>query len=229
MYKFIEENKAKGFIHKSNSPQVASLFFVPKKDGKTCPVQDYRDLNKQTIKNVYPLPRIHTLIDELNGFDLFIKMDIRWGYNNVRIKEGNEWKAAFTCKAGLFEPTVMFFGLTNSPATFQAMMDDVFAEEIAQRWLKIYMDDLLLCGHKVKQAELIAKGLQVLAKLERHDLFIQPTKCDFFVSRVKFLGFVIDNGTVQMDPAKVNGIVDWPPHQNITELRSFIRFCNFYH
>jgi len=83
-------------------------------------------------------------------------MDIRWGYNNVRIKEGDKWKAAFTCKAGLFELTVMFFGLTNSPATFQAMMDDVFAEKIAQRWLKVYMDDLLLCGHKVKRAELVA-------------------------------------------------------------------------
>jgi len=91
------------------------------------------------------------------------------------------------------------------------------------------MDDLLLCGHKVKRAELVAKGLQVLAKLEKHDLFIQPTKYDFFVSRVEFLGFVIDNRTVQMDLAKVNRIVDWPPPQNIMELRSFIGFCNFYH
>ena len=229
MLKFIEENKAKGFIRKLTSPQATSLFFVPKKDGKTRPVQDYRDLNKQMIKNVYPLLHIDTLIDELSGFDLFIKMDVRWGYNNVRIKKGDEWKAAFTCKAGLFEPTVMFFGLTNSPATFQAMMDDIFHDEIAQGWLKAYMDDPLLCGHKVDHPTLVKRGLHVLKKLWEHDLFIKPEKCNFFVSQVEFLGFVIDEGTVQMDPTKVDGIVDWPPPQNLTELRSFVGFCNFYH
>jgi len=152
-------------------------------------------------------------------------MDIRWGYN----KEGDEWKATFTCKAGLFEPTVMFFGLTNSPATFQAMMDDIIHDKIAQGWLKAYMDDILLCRHKIDCPTLVKRGLHGLKKLWEHDLFIKPEKCNLFVSRVEFLGFIIDEGTVQMDPTKVDGIVDWLPPQNLSELRSFVGFCNFYH
>ena len=111
---FLDENFAKGFIRPSSSPQAASFFFIPKKDGQARPVQDYHYLNKWTVKNAYPIPRIDDLIDKLIGKKLFIKMDMLWGYNNVRIREGNEWKAAFSCKFGLYEPLVMFFGLTNS-------------------------------------------------------------------------------------------------------------------
>jgi len=123
---FVEESFAKGFIQKSKSPQASALFFVAKQDGRLCPVQDYRYLNKHTIRNVYPLPRIDDLVDKLKDFDCFIKMDIRQGYNNVWIKEGDKWKAAFSCHLGTFEPLVMYFGLTNSPATFQSMIDDIF-------------------------------------------------------------------------------------------------------
>jgi len=106
---FLDENLKKGFIHESKSPQAATLFFIPKKNGQTRPVQDYRYLNEWTIKNAYPLPRIDDLINKLVRKKLFIKMDICWGYNNVRIHEGDEWKAAFICKYGLYEPLVMFF------------------------------------------------------------------------------------------------------------------------
>ena len=132
---FIKENLNKGFIQPSKSPQAASFFFVPKKDGRRRPCQDYRYLNSGTVKDVYPLPCIDDLIDGLQGKKLFIKMDIRWGYNNVRIREGDQWKAAFICKEGLFEPTIMFFGLCNSPAIFQQMMDNIFCVKIAQGWL----------------------------------------------------------------------------------------------
>src|SRR5205807_8708407 len=145
---FIQENLEKGFIRKSKSPQASSLFFVPKTDGRLRPVQDYRYINRNTIRNVYPFPRIDDLIDKMKDFDCYIKMDIRWGYNNVRIKEEDKWKAAFSCHEGLFEPLVMYFGLTNSPATFQAMMDDIFREEMLQGWLMDYMDDLLIGGRQ---------------------------------------------------------------------------------
>jgi len=102
------------------------FFFVKKKDGKLRPTQDYRKVNDATIKNRYPLPLISKLVDKLKGLKVFTKLDVRWGYNNVRMKEGDEWKAAFRTNHGLYEPTVMFFGLTNSPATFQAMMDHIF-------------------------------------------------------------------------------------------------------
>ena len=102
------------------------FFFVKKKDGKLRPVQDYWKLNEMMIKNRYPLPLISELINKLTHAKIFSKMDIQWGYNNIRIKEGDEWKAVFWTNRGLFEPLVMFFGLTNSPATFQTMMNDVF-------------------------------------------------------------------------------------------------------
>ena len=106
------------------------FFFVKKKDGSLRPVQDYRKLNEATVKNRYPLPLIQELVDKLQGSRVFTKLDVRWGYNNVRIREGDEWKAAFRTNRGLFEPTVMFFGLTNSPATFQTMMNDILRDLI---------------------------------------------------------------------------------------------------
>jgi Reverse transcriptase (RNA-dependent DNA polymerase) len=107
-------------------------------------VQDYQPINQWTIHNAYPLPLIPKLIDQLNGCSLYTKFDICWGYNIVRIKEGDEWKAAFITNEGLFKPTVMFFGLTNSPATFQMMMNSILADDIAKKWLMVYMDDMAI-------------------------------------------------------------------------------------
>jgi Reverse transcriptase (RNA-dependent DNA polymerase) len=128
--KFVQEHLKKGYIRPSKSPYAAPFFFIKKKDGKLRPVQDYRRINQWTIRNQYPLPLIPQLINKVRARTLFTKFDIRWGYNNVRIKAGDEWKAAFITKQGLFKPTVMFFGLTNSPATFQMMMDTIFAKEM---------------------------------------------------------------------------------------------------
>jgi hypothetical protein len=108
-------------------------------------------LNEWTIQNCYPLPLIPQLIDRLGNCTLFTKFDIRWGYNNIHIKDGDQWKAAFITNEGLFKPMVMFFGLTNSPATFQTMMNTIFREEMAQKWLTIYMDDMAI--HTSKQEE----------------------------------------------------------------------------
>jgi len=115
---FVKEQLQKGYIRLSKSPQTAPVFFVGKKDRKKRTVQDYRYLNEWTVKNNYPLPLILDVLENIGTKKLFTKMDLRWGYNNVRIKEGDEWKAAFTTPEGSFEPTVMFFRLTNSPATF---------------------------------------------------------------------------------------------------------------
>ena len=138
--KFIDEHLKKGYIRRSNSPYASPFFFVKKKDGKQRPVQDYRKLNELTVRNTYPLPLIKELVRQLVGKEWFTKFDVRWGYNNVRIKEGDEWKAAFKTNRGLFEPTVMFFGLTNSPATFQTMMDGIFEDLISEGVVVIYLD-----------------------------------------------------------------------------------------
>ena len=126
IYKFVAEHLKRGTIRPGRGPYAANFFFVKKKDGKLRPVQDYRPLNKYTKKNRNVSPLIPQVVDRLAGCTLFTKFDIRWGYNNIRIKEGDEWKAAFLTPEGLFEPLVMFFGLTNSPATFQMMMNEIF-------------------------------------------------------------------------------------------------------
>ena len=154
------------------------LIQLTKKDGKLRPVQDYRKLNDWTIKNRYPLPLIPELINRVQDAKLFTKFDVRQGYNNVRIKSGDEWKAAFITNQGLFEPRVMFFGLTNSPATFQTMMNAIFNKEIQEGWLTVYMDDMLIatqddpgfheqCVH------------WILTKLQQHNLYLKPEKCTF--------------------------------------------------
>ena len=120
---FLDDQLSKGYICLSNSQQTSLVFFVPKKDRKKHMVQDYQYLNEWTIKNNYPLPLISQLVDKLKGCKLFMKMDLWWGYNNVQIRKGDEWKAAFTMHKGSFEPLVMYFGLCNLPATFQKMMN----------------------------------------------------------------------------------------------------------
>ena len=121
--KFLDEHTKRGTIVPSKSPYAAAFFFIKKKNGKLRLVQDYRPVNSWTVKNRYPLPYIPQTIDRLRGCTLFTSCDIEWGYNTVGIKPKDRWKAAFTTERGLFEPTVMFFGLTNSPATFQTMMN----------------------------------------------------------------------------------------------------------
>jgi len=120
------------------------VFFIKKKDGKLRLIQDYRKLNGITIKNRYPLPLISELVGKLRGARYFTKLDVRWGYQNVRIKEGDEWKAAFRTNRGLFEPLVMMFGLTNAPSTFQTMMNDIFQNLISEGVVCVYLDDILI-------------------------------------------------------------------------------------
>ena len=139
-----KEHTARGTIRPSKSPYKSRFFYIKKKDGKLWPVQDYRPVNQWTIRNTYPLPLIPGLIDRLSGCSLYTKFDIQWGYNNVWIREGDEWKAAFITNEGLFELTIMFFRLTNSLATFQTMMNSIFTNDIAEKWLTVYMDDMAI-------------------------------------------------------------------------------------
>ena len=141
---FLQENLSTGWIHPSKSPMALPLFFIKKKDGLLHLIQDYCALNAMTVKNCYPLPIISELINQLQGVKYFTKLDIRWGYNNVHIKKGDKWKAAFRTNCGLFEPLVMFFGITNSPATFQTMMNEIFQDLIMEGHVCMYLDDILI-------------------------------------------------------------------------------------
>src|SRR5271168_588347 len=202
------------------------FFFVGKKDGKLRPTQDYRHLNSGTKKNKYPLLLIQELIDRLKGKKYFTKLDVRWGYNNIRIKEGDEWKAAFKTNRGLFEPTVMFFGLTNSPATFQNMMNDLFKELIDNGFVEIYLDDILIRADSLE--ELRKETNKVLEILANNDLYLKPEKCEFEQEKIEYLGVIISKGHAEMDPVKVTGIIDWPEPKTIKEVQAFLGFCNVY-
>ena len=144
LQKFLKENLTKGYITPSTSEMAFAFFFIKKKDGKLRPVQDYRYLNEHTHHDTYPLPHINELTDKLRLANWFMKLDLHWGYNNILIAKQDRWKAAFCCKYGVFKPTVMFFGLTNSPACFQRFMMDMLQQPINKGWLIVYMDDILI-------------------------------------------------------------------------------------
>jgi len=227
MNKFIDDNLRKGFIRESASPQASPFFFVSKKDSKVLrPCQDYRYLNESTIKNAYPLPSINNLLQKLHGAKIFMKLDIRWGYNNVWIKEGDEWKGAFITKRGLYKPTVMFFGMCNSPTTFQSMMNNYFTNMIAQGWVLIYIDNILIFSENPKDHH--KQTLQVLKRLRDKDLFLKPEKCVFNATEVEYLGFIVKPNKISMDPTKLAGIGEWAPPKTVKGVRSFLGFCNFY-
>ena len=223
---FLNDQLKKGYICPSKSPQMSLVFFIPKKDGKKWMVQDYRYLNKHMVKNNYPLPLITQLVDKLQGAKLFTKMDLRWGYNNVRIKENDEWKAAFTCFHGLFKPLTMYFGLCNSPAMFQAMMNEIFTD--MDDVMVVYIDDLMIFTKTENQAEHDKIILEVLRRLEENDLFVKPKKCTFCAMEVDFLGMIVGCDGIKMDQEKVKAILEWPESKTVKGVRSFLRLANFY-
>ncbi|KAF9800555.1 hypothetical protein IEO21_10329 [Rhodonia placenta] len=230
--KFLEENLSKGYIRPSKSLLASPFFFVGKKDGSLRPCQDYRLLNENTVKDRYPLPLISDLLDKLKHAKVFTKMDLRAGYNNVRIKKGDEWKAAFIVPGTdgkppqLYEPTVMFFGLCNSPATFQRMMNTIFADMLQEGWLCIYMDDILIFSQD--KAEHEERTQRVIERLQQHDLYLKPEKCAFDVTEVECLGMIIRPGEIAMDPVKLADIADWPVLSNLRQVCAFVGFGNFY-
>jgi hypothetical protein len=179
-----------------------------KKDGKLCPVQDYCALNNITIKNAAPIPLIPDLIDKLRGACYFTKLDVRWGYNNIRIWEGDEYKAAFKTALGLFEPLVMTFGLCNAPATFQTFMNNLFSDLIDDGHVIVYLDNILIFQDSPKALQDLTHD--VLCRLQLNDLYLKPEKCSFHRTSIEYLSIIITTGTIKMDPEKVSGILKWP-------------------
>ena len=153
------------------------------------------------IKNNYPLPLILDLIDSIGKKKVFTKMNLRWGYNNVRIKEGDEWKAAFSTPKGLFEPMIMFFGLTNSPATFQTMMNDLLRDLVVEENVAVFIDDVMVATETEEGHDEIVK--EVLRRLKENDLFVKLEKCVWKVREVGFLGVIIGEDGVRMEKEKV--------------------------
>jgi hypothetical protein len=223
--KWIQENLSKGFIHGSQSPAGALILFVKKKDGSLRLCVDYRGLNRITIKNRYPLPLISETLDRLCGAKIFTKLDLRGAYNLLRIKRGDEWKTAFQTCYGHFECLVMPFSLTNAPASFQHLMNDIF-RDILDVYVLIYLDDILIFSRDLTQHK--EHVHEVLCCLTTNGLYAKAKKCEFSKHSTEFLGFIISAEGITMSPSKVDTILSWPEPQKVTDLQAFLSFANFY-
>ena len=202
---FVNDQLRKGYIRPLKSPQTSPVFFVSKKNRSKRMVMDYCSLNKQTVKNNYLLLLITDLIDNIGSKKVFTKMDLQWGFNNVRIKEGDEWKGAFTMHIGLFEPTIMFFGITNSSATFQAMMNEILRDLANKSKVATFVNNVLVETKTEGGHDEIVK--EILRRLEKNSLYIKPERCMWKVRKIGFLGVVIGPNRIEMEKEKVDGVL----------------------
>ena len=221
----LEELLSKGFIRPSISPWGAPVLFVKKKYGSLRLCIDYRQLNKVTICNQYPLPRIDELFDQLQGSRVYSKTDLRSGYHQLRVQEGDVPKTAFRTRYGHYEFLVMPFGLTNAPAAFMDLMNQVF-QLYLDRFVIVFIDDILVySGSSEEHSEHLRIVLQTLRERQ---LYAKLSKCQFWLDRVAFLGHVISAEGVSVDPQKIEAVVNWKPPKNVLEVRSFLGLAGYY-
>ena len=178
------------------------------------------------IKNKTPLPLIGEVIDKLKEAKYFNKLDLIWGYNNVRIKEGDEWKAAFLTNKRLFEPQVIYFGLCNLPGTFQRMMNSIFRELLHEGILANYMDNFMILAKTIKELE--ERTVRFLKIAEKHNLCFKRSKCDFNMEEIPILGVVVGKGHIQMEQEKIKAVKEWKMPTKVKDMESFLGFANFY-
>jgi len=190
-------------------------------------VQDYRYLNKWTIKNNYSLPLILDVLENIGTKKVFTKMNLRWGYNNMRIKERDEWKAAFMMLEGLFELTVMFFELTNSLATLQAMMNELLRDLINTGKVAIFIDDVIVRMETEEEHDNIVA--EIIKRLEENNLYVKPEKCKWKVRKVGFLGVIIGPEGIKMEEEKVKGVLDWLTLKCVKDVQKFLGLANYYY
>ena len=222
----LQELLEKRFIRPSVSPWGAPVLFVKKKDGTLRLCIDYRQLNKLTIKNKYLLPRIDDLFDQLKGASIFLKIDLRFGYHQLRIKDVDVHKTAFRMRYGHYEFLVMLFGLKNAPAAFMDLMNRVFRSYVDQ-FVVIFLEDILVYSKDQKSHDTHLRV--VLKTLRKEQLYAKLSKCEFWMNEVSFLGHIVSKEGIRVDPKKIEVVVEWNPQKkNVTEVRSFLRLVEYY-
>ncbi|GJQ91985.1 putative reverse transcriptase domain-containing protein [Tanacetum coccineum] len=222
----LKELSDKGFIRPSSSPWGAPVLFVKKKDGSFWMCIDYRELNKLTVKNHYPLPRIDDLFDQLQGSSVYSKIDLRSGYHQLRVREEDIPKTAFRTRYGHYEFQVMPFGLTNAPAVFMDLMNQV-CKPYLDKFVIVFIDDILIYSKNKKEHEEHLKQILSIG-LRMEDWCHRFSKCEFWIPKVQFLGHVIDSKGIHVDPAKIESIKDWASPKSPTEIRQFLGLAGYY-
>ncbi|GKB62693.1 reverse transcriptase domain-containing protein [Tanacetum coccineum] len=221
----LKELSDKGFIRPSSSPWGAPILFVKKKDGSFRMCIDYRELNKLTVKNRYPLPRIDDLFDQLQGSSIYSKIDLRSGYHQLRVREEDIPKTAFRTRYGHYEFRVMPFGLTNAPAVFMDLMNRV-CKPYLDKFVIVFIDDILIYSRNEKEHEEHLKT--ILELLKKEELYAKFSKCEFWINTVKFLGHVIDSSGIHVDPAKIEAVKNWASPTTPSEIRQFLGLVGYY-
>ena len=221
----IKDLLAQGFIRPSCSPYGAPVLFVPKKDGRWRMCIDYRALNKQTVKDRYPLPRIDLLLDRLGQARVFSKLDLAQGYHQIAMAEDSVEKTAFCTNIGQWEYLVMPFGLCNAPSTFQRLMNTVFEKEL-NSFILVYLDDILVYSRSI--GEHWAHLRHAFDRLRRAKLYARLHKCEFLKDKVDYLGFEVGQDGIRTSPEKVRAILDWPRPLSVHDVRSFLGLASYY-
>jgi hypothetical protein len=215
----------KGYIRPSTSPWAAPVLFVEKKDGTKRMCIDYRCLNEVTVKNEYPLPRIEDLFDQLRGASVLSKIDLRSGYHQLRIRPSDIPKTTFITKYGLYEFTVMSFGLTNAPTYFIYLMNSVFMVYL-DKFVVVFIDDILIYSQNEQEHEEHLR--KVLQRQLDCQLYAKLSKCKFWISKVLFLGHIINRDGLAVDPKKVAAILGWKAPKDVRRIKSFIGMAGYY-
>ena len=223
--KFLEEYLEQGLIRPSSSSAGAPILFAKKKDGGLRLCIDFRKLNDGTIKNRYPVPLVRDLMNQLYKARVFTSLDIRGAYHRLRIKEGDEWKAAFRTHFGLYEPLVMWEGLTNAPADFQSFINEILKPHLGD-FASAFFDDILIFSEN--EEEHTGHVRKILRILQKHGIYLRLPKCRFHVQETDYLGFIIGTEGISMDPKKLFKAQEWKEPRSLKETQEFLGFTNFY-
>jgi len=223
--RIIEEMKSQGVIEESQSPWASPVVLVKKKDGSVRFCVDYRKLNAVTVKDSYPLPHIEDILDQLSGNSWFSTLDLKSGYWQVKVRLEDREKTAFSVGNGLWQFTVMPFGLCTAPATFARLMEKVL-QDILFKICLVYLDNVIVFSKSFE--EMISNLRKVFLRFRAANLKINPKKCSLFGKEVKYLGHIVSERDITTDPEKITVVENWPTPQNRKQIRSFLGFCSYY-